>query len=218
MTRRHDPANPAQRTARPHHGPTRPSVRLTLFVGVALCLLLGLVAAGDGERFRGPPVVPQDKQLTEAELKAQFVGWFAKLSAWPPSKLPKDPKQRLRIGILGTASPFSDRSTKLLQSLKLSGGRKTEIVLVSDTKTASTCHVLFIPKSVADTDARATFSALTGKPILILDGKVRTGAHVQFHRVDKSIRFWVDTARLKKSGVRVSTRLIKTSRKPEGKR
>lgn len=184
-----------------------------------LTLMAALSWGATGSGGSPPPAGgTQDGTLKEYEFKAQYIAWFAKLSTWPRKKLPEDPATPMRIAVLGKRMPFSSKSAKLLRSLTHAGKRKTELVLAADAEAAKKAHLLFIPKTIGDATARAVYRALAGHDVLIIDGKRRSGAHVQFHQVAKTIRFWIDTGQVKKTGIRLDSRLLRTSRKPEKRR
>ncbi|HUI76802.1 MAG TPA: YfiR family protein [Bryobacteraceae bacterium] len=177
-----------------------------LAVVAALASVSGLASCDDAQE----PV--------EYEVKAAFLYNFAKFVQWPSDAA--GASASLRLCILGR-DPFGSLLEKALTGRTV-GEKPIEIGRAAEARQLSTCQVVFISSSER-TQAAAIVATLSARPILTVSeipGFAALGGMVNFYIEDRRIRFEINPKAAARSGLRISSQLLKLARvvdaKPQG--
>ena len=181
--------------------------RLGLAPWLALLAALGTLApigrAGDNQG------------QVEYEVKAAFLFNFAKFVQWPPEAMSNGGSMRLCI--LGR-DPFGSLLESGLSG-KAIGEKPIEIGRSSDVRQLEGCQVVFISSSERS-QAAAILETLSTRPILTVSempGFAELGGMVNFYIDDHRIRFEINPKSAARSGLRISSQLLKLARIVESK-
>lgn len=174
--------------------------------GAAVRVRRGLVVVALAARVllaREPPQVP------EYELKAEFLERFTRFIDWPNEAGPETP---FVIGVLAP-NPFGRYLDELASSRKVKG-RPIVVKEIAAPENADECDLLFVPASHKKNLPRI-LSKTSGKPILTVgdtDGFAEKGILVNFYTSESNLRFEINDAAIKKSGLKASSKLLKLAR------
>ena len=150
----------------------------------------------------------QDVSL-EYRVKAAYLFNFTKFIDWPAGALPE--KAALTICV-AEPSPFGTTLAETIRGEQV-GGRALETRIVHG---AAGCHVLFVPQGVSVEpllrDARTHPVLTVGET----DEFLRQGGVVKFVREDGRIRFEINQDAAQRAQLRISSRLLRLSRTPDG--
>jgi hypothetical protein len=153
----------------------------------------------------------------EYEVKAAFLYNFAKFVQWPADA---GSGASVHLCVLGR-DPFGSLLESGLSGKTL-GDKPIEIDRVSEPRQLSNCQVVFISSSERP-QAAAILEALTARPILTVSEIpefAAMGGMVNFYIEDRRIRFEINPKSAARSGLRISSQLLKLSRivdtKPAG--
>jgi hypothetical protein len=156
----------------------------------------------------------QDAPPSEYQVKAAFIFNFAKFVEWPATAF-SDAKSPLVIGILGE-NPFGEDLERIVHAKTLNQ-RSIEVKKnCQNAEEAKKCHVLFISTSEKKR-LQEILSAVAGTNILTvseMDGFIEAGGIINFFREGNKIRFQIDHATAKKSGLKVDSKLLGLGKKP----
>ncbi len=176
-------------------------------VRILILLLLALAA---------PALHPQ---VPEYQLKAEFLERFTRFIEWPADSRVNDPATPFVIAIIGR-NPFGAHLDSLSSSRKIKG--KTVVVrLLASPELAGDCDLLFIAAGEHGR-LREILAHTAGKPILTVgDGDEYALSGVLFNFADTGdtggmIAFEISETAVKKSGLTVSSRLLRLARHVEG--
>lgn len=170
-------------------------------VFVAL-LMVGLVASV-------LPAVAQDVQ--EYDLKAEFMRRFTLFIEWPAGALPP-PDEPFVIGIIGDSPLHGALETRLNNAVIKN--RRAELRIVGDLTEIDNCQVLFIA-STMQARLDQILVRTRGRPVLTVadcEGCAAHGVLVNFFLVGNQVRFEVNEAAVRDSGLDFSSRLLKVAR------
>lgn len=149
----------------------------------------------------------QAQQPTQYEVEAAYLYNFGKFVHWPP-----DPqRQTINICILGT-DPFGATLDNIISDEKIDG-LQLKTVRLSDTNSARSCAILFLGASEASHLDR-DLTALSKMPVLTVSDMpdfVDVGGMIQFVLRDDRVRFEVNLGAVKRSGLVVSSQLLKVA-------
>ena len=169
--------------------------------------LLGLVLAATSLL---PPVAHADPS-SEYSVKAAFLLNFARLAEWPGDAFP-DADAPLVLGVLGDEAYASAQEAGIERQRV--GKRRVELVRLASAEDAQSCHLVFV--SVARRDLTGeVLSLLDGRRVLTVgewDGFAHEGGTINFYLEDRRVRFEINAARARTSGVRISSRLMRLAR------
>jgi len=147
----------------------------------------------------------------EFQVKAAFLFNFAKYVKWPERAFAKDDSP-LIVGVVGK-DPFG---TVLDRAFAGKSIDKHPLVVrrFRDVDKLGPCHLLFVP---ADEDPRtAKIAAHYAKTptLLVGDGVefAKKGGVIGFYLADKRVRFEINTDAAERTGVEVSSQLLKLAR------
>ena len=175
-----------------------------LAVVALLCVIL--VCRNSTTAFTAP---------SEYELKAAFLLNFASYVEWP-SRVAADSGGAFVIGVCGD-DPFGDLLDQTVVG-KTINGRKVEVKRFSSIRDLKPCHVLFISSSEEGRTGRI-LSATKDWHVLIVgetDGFARKGGIVGFFIEDKKVRFEINPDEAHRSGLKISSKLLKLARVVKG--
>ncbi len=149
----------------------------------------------------------EDSVSGEYRVKAAFVYNIAKFVEWPAESF-NGPKNSLVLSIW-EGNPFGS----FLKSLENKNirGRKLHVRLDQETRKIENVHILFISPS-EEKDLPKILSRIKGLPILtVSDMKLfaRRGGMVNLVRVGNKIHLRINSEVLKRSGLKISSQILK---------
>ena len=182
------------------HGSLAAASRIRLVVAGLLCLIL--VLAPTARALCAP---------SEYELKAAFLLNFANYVEWPPRNA-ADSGGAFTIGVYGDASFASLLSQAA--SGKTVNGRKMEVRRFSAIRDIKPCHILFIPSSEEARTGRILRAVKDWNVLTVgeSEGFARNGGIIGFFLEDKKVRFEINPDEANKSGLKISSKLLKLAR------
>lgn len=153
--------------------------------------------------------VSAQRTAEEHELKAAFLFNFARFTEWPIKS------DALILCVLG-----KDEVTVLLDALEGRTVQDLHVHLLHKTEELDLqdCHMLYVALSETGrlaeitTMARQTHGILTVSDI---DGFAVAGGMIEFVNEERRIRFDVNLAAVKESGVQISSKLLRLARRIE---
>lgn len=142
---------------------------------------------------------------TEAAVKATFMVKFTSYINWPNAAL--QPGEPIRFCVIG-ADPFGE---VLDNAASNSRGRQIVVRRVSSQQ-INTCHVAYLGGPARD--VTQALSATRGRPIVtITDARVSTAkGTIHFQVAAGKVRFDIDAAAAKRSGLTISSHLLGLAR------
>ena len=150
------------------------------------------------------------------EIKAVFLYHFAKYVEWPPARLPVGSGTPLGVCVIGR-DPFGTTLEETVRDRTVRG-RPIRLSRISTPADMRQCHVLFVGLSDAP-EIRAALDAAHGTGVLTV------GESAQFQALGGMVRFVVEKGRVRfdvnqetalRSGLRISSRLLKLARSVKG--
>jgi len=158
----------------------------------------------------GPAVFAVDEtRAPEYQLKAEFLERFTRFIEWPGEETATGP---FVIGVLG-GNPFGSYLAEMASGRKIKG-RTVEIRELASLDDVGPCHIVFIAGSQRKSLDRV-LQRTAGKPILTVsdvDGFAEKGVLVNFYSTESNLRFEVNDAAARKSGLKFSSKLMKLAR------
>ncbi len=164
-------------------------------------LLAGLLAAA----------APQEREAPEYEIKAAFLYNFATFVEWPSSAFPEKDSP-FTVGVMGK-DPFGTGLEEAFQG-KTVNGRRIVVRRGADLKDLGACQLLFVSGSEADR-APKILESLKGRPTLTvgdMGGFAAMGGCINFTIEGPKIRFEINPGVAKRSGLTVSSKLLRLAR------
>ncbi len=172
-----------------HTSPTRDCFLIALKTRIVLLL------AFFGIGFCGLEL-RAESEATEYDLKAAFLMNFVQFVKWPGGA-------SATVGILGD-DPFEGKLQKVLHGkLGIKRSRRPEEL--------KNCQIIFISKSERG-NVGAILSSLEGTNVLTvgdMEGFARQGGIIGFTMDGDRVRFEVNTSAARRSGLEISSRLLK---------
>lgn len=157
----------------------------------------------------------QGDPVSEKELKAAFLFNFARHVEWPADAFPK-PDAPFVVTIVGRDGT-ADAMERLLSGKQLQG-RPTVLRRSPQGDDLAGSHLVFVPDAEKD-KAEAVLQALKGSRTLTVGespGFIPVGGVMNFFTEDKKLRFEVSLAAAKRSGLSVSSKLLRIGRVLKG--
>lgn len=147
-------------------------------------------------------------QATEYEVKAAFIYNFARFAEWPPSAFgrPSDP---IRLCVFGK-DPFGEILDDTVRG-KTVAQHSFVVIRITDAAKTRDCHIVFIGRSESF-QLGAVLAAVRDRPVMTIvdmNDAVQRGAILNFTLQDGRVRFAVNTDSAKRSGIALSSQLIK---------
>jgi hypothetical protein len=166
------------------------------------------------------PLVPsrapaQESPATlERQVKAAYLLNFTRYVDWPAAAFP-DSAAPVNLCLVGADEAMPEIARQTIEGRR-SRGRAVRLIRPDVPAQAGDCHVVFLP---AATPLTATWlAALRGSPTLTVgEGPefLRQGGMVAFVIVDQTVRFLIDNAAARGSGLRISSRVLALAARPE---
>ncbi len=147
------------------------------------------------------------------EIEAAFLLQFSKYVKWPESSFSGSDAPVI-VGILGR-DPFGSVLDKIARSAK-PNGRNVLIRRFDDLGSIRNSHILFVASSQVELMEKIR-EVLGDQPILLVGDSqdfLKFGI-VNFVMVDKKIRFNISRDNCKKSGLKISSKLLKVAHRVE---
>lgn len=167
-----------------------------------------LAAIGFGWIFFAAAMRAQQPKPQEYQVKAVYLYNFGRFIVWPTSPVDQAP---FTICILGR-DPFGATLDATLAGESI-GNRKLLARRITSTLDATSCQILFISSS-EESNLREILSAVNKPGILTvsdLPGFTDRGGMIQFVLQDDKVRFQVNLGAAEKSGLMLSSQLLKVA-------
>ena len=147
-------------------------------------------------------------QATEYEVKAAYIYNFARFIEWPAAAFtgPSDP---IRLCIFGK-DPFGDIVDRTLRG-KTVAQHPFVVIRIDEIEKTRDCHIVFVSR-VESARLDAVLEAVHDRPVMTIvdeEGAVQRGAILNFALRDGRVRFAVNTDSAQRSGLSLSSQLIK---------
>ena len=166
-------------------------------------LLLFLAFAGLAAAQEAPPL--------EYELKAAFLYNFVKFVEWPPEAF-AGARSPLTICVYGE-DPFGASLDGVVRGESL--GERSLLVQRPETlEELRDCHVLFVSHSERQRMPEI-LARVEGAPVLTVgdtDGFLRAGGMINFVLEENKVRFLINQAAAERSGLRISSKLLRLAK------
>lgn len=156
----------------------------------------------------------QEAQPTESRVKAAFIYNFAKFIEWPAEAF-ADKASPIVIGVLAENNSFAADLQQTVQG-KTANNRTLVIKEFRSTAEATNCHILFISASVKK-PVSETLAGVRGTNVLTVGETERfteKGGVINFVLEDQKVRFQINDEAAKKSGLKVSSKLLSLAVRP----
>lgn len=160
--------------------------------------------------------VPASAQTPEYDVKAAFLFNFAKFVEWPGSAFDGD-SAPLTICVYGE-DPFGPALDAVVQDERV-GERSLLVDRPDGLDDLNACHVLFVSRSEKDRLGKV-IARVEGKPVLTvadMDGFLRAGGVINFILERSKVRFLIDQEAAERSGLRISSKLMRLAVPPGGR-
>ncbi len=169
---------------------------------IAVIVFAGLLAPSE--------TLSQSKQEIEYRFKAVYLYNFLKFTEWPDSVF-ESPSSPIIIGIAGE-DPFGLILDETVQSENINGRPITvKRFRLGDDITA--CHLLFVSaKAKEPSDILRRVADLPILTVVDLDKAETSGGEINFYFDNNKIRFEVDMQALQRSGVKLSSKLLRLAK------
>ena len=175
----------------------------------ALALLFALLqavpAAALGQVQPLTQAPQADAALPEQQIKAAYILNFTRYASWPASVL-ADPRAPLVVCVLGQGGADIARQ---LQS-RAAGSHPLALRAISRIEEAASCHALYFAASERPRQA-AQLARLRDQAVLTIGDSasfLADGGMINLVEVDGSIRFEVNLAAAKQSGMSLNPRVL----------
>lgn len=147
-------------------------------------------------------------QAPEYDLKAAFLFNFAKFVEWPESAFAGE-RAPLTLCVYGE-DPFGPALDGVVQGERV-GERSLLVQRPDSLDDLGDCHVLFVGRSEKDRLGEV-MAQVRGKPVLTVadtDGFLRAGGVINFILEGKKVRFLIDQEAAERSGLEISSKLMR---------
>jgi YfiR/HmsC-like len=164
--------------------------------------------------FVSSPAPAQEQPATlERQVKAAYLLNFTRYVDWPAASFP-DSAAPVNLCLVGGDEAMPEIVRHTIEGRR-SRGRPVRLIRPDVPSQAGDCHVVFLP---AETPLADTWlAALRGTPTLTVgEGPefIRHGGMVAFMIVDQRVRFLIDDAAARASGLRISSRVLALAARP----
>lgn len=147
-------------------------------------------------------------QAPEYDLKAAFLFNFAKFVEWPESAFAGE-RAPLTLCVHGE-DPFGSTLDEVVQGERV-GERSLLVQRPDSLDDLGGCHVLFVSRSEKERLGEL-MAQVQGKPVLTvadMDGFLRAGGVINFILESGKVRFLIDQEAAKRSGLAISSKLMR---------
>ena len=182
------------------HGATR----RRSFVGFLFAAAIGSLASVVALRAQPP-------NSKEYQIKAVFLFNFVQFAEWPETAF-ASPDAPIRITLLGD-DPFAGALEAAVQGERV---RQRPLVIerARNIREVTECHLLFVCPSQRE-DVGAIISAFETRPVLTVGEMpefARRGGIINFYLEGQKVRFEINRAAAKRSGLKLSSQLLGLAR------
>lgn len=149
-------------------------------------------------------------EIPEYRLKAELMERFTRFIDWPAGKGDDDTVFRICVY---QSNPFGASLDEMAASRKIKN-RPADVAVVSRVTDLEPCRILFIPASAAESLDKILLRT-KDKPILTVadtPGFGERGVLINFFLQQENVRFEINEGSLRKSGLEMSSRLLKLAR------
>ncbi|MBI4659433.1 MAG: YfiR family protein [Verrucomicrobia bacterium] len=146
-------------------------------------------------------------QVTEQEVKAEFLRRIAFYTEWPANRFPKEDSPVV-IGVVGRSGVAAEVEKLAKKKGTEIKRRRIEARRLNVNDDLSQCHVLFIG---AETDYEPLLAKLKNTSVLTVGEHrafARNGGMVNFVLQEESVKFEVNIAVATQAGLRLSSELL----------
>lgn len=147
----------------------------------------------------------------EYKFKAVYLFNFLKFIEWPHSAF-AHVRSPFVIGIFGD-NPFGGSLAEAVSGEQI-GGRGVVVRRFNQLDSAKDCHVLFVSAS-EESRMGPIVAALRSKPVVLvsdIEEFAANGGTIEFYIQNKKLRFAINESAAARSGVKLSSRLLKLAR------
>lgn len=152
-------------------------------------------------------MLPARAQSREYQLKAAFLYNFIQFVEWPPNAFPSS-NAPLRIGILGD-DPFGSALDEAIQNESV-GNHRLVVVRSASIADLQDCQLIFVSRS-EEGHLGQILSVIDSRPVLTvsdIDHFAQSGGDIGFFLSDSKVRFAINPASARQSGLRISSQLL----------
>ena len=193
-----------ERSPEPVHQkqPDAPSRRITLWRSLAIALLILPVTASSG-----PKANAQSSPPSQFDVQAVYLFDFAKFVRWPAGA-----ESGPIVLCIAAESRYAESLKKIVAGERIDN-RALVVQLVQRSADEAGCHILFIGATALDR-LDSLLSAAAGRPTLTvsdLPGFLDRGGMINLLVIDNRVRFAVDLRPVQRSGISLSSELLKVA-------
>lgn len=168
----------------------------------AVLVFAGLLAPSD--------TFSQSQHEIEYRFKAVYLFNFLKFTEWPDSVF-ESPSSPIIIGIAGD-DPFGLILDETVQSENING-RPIWVKRFRLGDDITACHALFIsPKAKEPSDILRRVADLPILTVVDVNNTGTSGGEINFYLANNKVRFEVDMHALQRSGVKLSSKLLRLAK------
>ena len=182
---------------------------LTIFRLIPLLCLLCLPVIVTPSGYT--PALWAQAIYSQYEIKAQLIERFTRFIRWPESTWDDDPEKPFIIGLLGDA-PLTPYLEALGKETPIKG-KKLLVLHLQDLKEINKCHLLFISGSEKER-LSSILETIRNRPIVTVgdtEGFAHKGILINFFYHGNNIRFQINHAAVRASGLHFSSRLLRVA-------
>lgn len=155
-------------------------------------------------------VAARGGEIPEYRLKAELIERFTRFIEWPAGKL----EEETVFGIcVFQSNPFGLALEEIVSSRRIKN-RPADIQVIARVTEIEPCRVLFIPGAASDSLDKILLRT-RGKPVLTVGdtaGFGERGVLINFYLEKENVRFEINEGAVRKSGLEMSSRLLKLAR------
>ncbi len=144
----------------------------------------------------------------ELAVKASYLTKFGPFVQWPPAAMPAGAAP-MRLCVVGV-DPFGQMLEEAVRGLQVQGhGVAVVRMRAVDRPSAASCQIMFVGKPTAQPTA-VTLRAVADLPVLTVTDRSRgvRGGIIEFVLDHDRVRFAVDEAGARRSGLQISSKLL----------
>lgn len=151
-------------------------------------------------------------QEFEYQVKAEFLERFTRFIEWPADSQLSDPKSDFRLCVIGK-NPFGSYLQDMAEEVRIKG-KPVKILEISQPSQSEGCDLLFVSRSEEE-NIPSILQYTGNKPILTVgdgEGFAKRGVIINFVKAGSRIVFEINPDAVKRSRLRVSSRLMGLAR------
>ncbi|MCC6129400.1 MAG: YfiR family protein [Acidobacteria bacterium] len=155
-------------------------------------------------------ITARGAEIPEYRLKAELIERFTRFVDWPADKSADESVFTICVF---ESNPFGPALEEVAASRRIKN-HPVEVLEVSRVTELAACRVLFIPSRASDSLEKILMRTKT-KPVLTVGdtpGFGERGVLINFYLERENVRFEINEAAVRKSGLEMSSRLLKLAR------